>query len=44
MNVGLGIDIPPIPNTIREESKKKQDYLVTSIKKVGRYLAEITTS
>ena len=29
---------------LREELKKKKDYLVTSIKKVGRYLTEITIS
>ena len=30
--------------TIREGVKKETDYLVTSIKKVGRYLTEITIS
>ena len=29
---------------VREDSKKIPDYLVTLIKKVGRYLAEITIS
>ena len=29
---------------LRDGVKKKTDYLVTSIKRVGRYLAEITIS
>ena len=35
---------PQISVYLREGFKKKTDYLVTSIKKVGRYLAEITIS
>ena len=30
--------------SIREDSKKKTNYLMTSIKRVGGYLAEITIS
>ena len=32
------------PSSLGKDSKKKTDYLVTLIKRVGGYLAEITTS
>ena len=34
----------PKQEVLREDSKKKTNYLMTSIKRVGGYLAEITIS